>query len=497
MKKNIIYILALFIVLMTSCSESALNYTDPNSMSSETFPQTEAELVAGINSIYSPLQSFGLYSRYIPYMFDNMGHDSEKAGNLSADLQDFLNFTFTPSNNDIYLYWKNCYNGIFRANMILDQEERVSTIEGITDEMKNKYLGEARFLRAFYYFMLTSRFGDIPLYMTSEVGPEGLPKSSQEKVYDLIIDDLTKSISILRKKSEEDSWRANVGAAQGLLGKVYLYRKDYDNAKIVFDALITGGEYSLVDDYFDNFKSETEHNSESLFEARFKDEYNRGWGAPGWSGFDGGDVTLRSIEYGIGGWHNVNPSDALVDQFEDNDPRTEACFYFPGSSFGISGAVVTQEQIGAQKAAWRKYQLTYKQDSEGPASDINFRVIRYADILLMSAEVENELGNLQPAIKLLNQVRNRVSMPEYGSSEMNAIYPVATKEEVFAAIVHERQIELAGEQSRFPDLVRWGLAEQVLGDYGFKTGKHEIFPIPQVEINTNQSLTADDQNPGY
>lgn len=499
MKRNIIYILSLFsmLLLTTSCSESELDYADPNSMSSTTFPQDESELVAGINAIYSPLQSFGLYARYIPFMFDNMAHDNEKAGNLSADLQDFLNFTFTPSNNDIYLYWKNCYNGIFRANMLLDQQERVANIDGITDEMKNKYLGEAYFLRAFYYFRLTSRFGDIPLYTTSNVGPEGLPKSSQEEVYQRIIDDLTEAINLLRTKSAEEEWRATKGAARGLLAKVYLYRKEYSQAKSVFDAIINSGEYSLVADYFDNFKSETEHNSESLFEVKFKDEYNRGWGSPGWSGFDGGDITLRSIEYGVGGWHNVNPADALVNQFEANDPRREASFYFDGSSFGISGGTITQEQIGSQQAAWRKYQLTYKQNGEAPWSDINFRVIRYADVLLMAAEVENELGNTTAAINLLNQVRERVSMPKYGSATMNAIYPVGSKQEVFEAIVHERQVELAGEQVRFPDLVRWDLAESVLGEYGFVKGKHEIFPIPQNEINTNQSLSSSDQNSGY
>jgi len=129
-------------------------------------------------------------------------------------------------------------------------------------------------------------------------------------------------------------------------------------------------------------------------------------------------------------------------------------------------------------------------------SGINFRAIRYADVLLMLAEAENELGNSATAINLLNQVRTRATMPLYGTAEMDSRgYPVGSKNQIFDAIVHERAVELAGEQIRIFDLKRWGLTPEII--VGFQTGKHEFLPIPQAEIDANQDLTGADQNPGY
>ena len=120
-------------------------------------------------------------------------------------------------------------------------------------------------------------------------------------------------------------------------------------------------------------------------------------------------------------------------------------------------------------------------------------------MLLMMAEVENELDNPPAAIALLNEVRNRPStnMPNYGTPVMNAIYPVSNKAEILNAIIHERMVELAGEQVRYNDLIRWDMADDVLSQFGFVKGKHELFPIPQREIDANEALTNADQNPGY
>lgn len=501
MKKYIpiITLSAAVIGISYACNSTDLDITNPNAISSDDFPGNAAEVEAGANAIYSPLQSMGLYGRYIPYMFDNMAGENVGRSALSGDLRNFINYTFTSTNNDIYLYWKNAYNGIHRANLMIDSKAKIDAIDGLTTAEKNQYYGEAKFLRAYYYFLLVSRFGDIPLYTTAEVGTEGFAKSSADDVDDLIVADLTEAITLLGAKSAVDEGRATTGAASALLGKVYLYQGNYSLAKAAFDDVIDSGEYSLVDDYFNNFRADTENNDESVFEIRFEDDNGIAWGYQGWDGQDTGyvETSFRSQEYGFNGWHNVNPSDDLVDQFETGDPRIAATFYFAGDTYGVSGNTVTQTNIGDEETAWRKYQVTYRQDSETPFSDINHRAIRYADILLMAAEAENELGNLSTAISLLNQVRDRVSMANYGTTVMNSTYPVTTKAEVFAAIVHERQVELAGEQTRFPDLVRWGMASSELSQYGFVSGKHELFPIPQNEIDTNQNMSSADQNPGY
>ena len=502
MKKSILFFAFILILLlsMNACDTNNLELNDPNSLSTlvEEFPKNESEFLAGINATYSPLQSQGLFARWMHYVLDNMGLDNQANSGIAANLNQFYEFNISPNNNNVFIYWKNCYNGIFRANILLDNIDNINKIETLSDAEKNAHIGELKYLRAFYYFLLTSRFGDIPLYTSGDNGIEGFPKSSREDVYQFIIADLTEASNLLLTKSEAEPGRATKGAANALLGKVQLYRKDYSAAKAAFDKVINGGQYALVPNYFDNFKSETELNSESVFEVLFVFAGGKySWNANDDTGFT--ESNIVAAEYGFKGFHNVNPANDLVAEFEDGDIRKAESFYFPGDTYGANNdLVVTQANIGAETAAWRKYMLTYKQDTDLTFfnfSDINFRVIRYADVLLMAAEVENELGNIAGAVSLMNEVRARVNMPLYGTAAMDATYPVSSKDQVFTAIVHERRVELAGEMVRFPDLVRWGLADDVLPN--FKVGISEVLPIPQGEIDTNANLSNADQNNGY
>ncbi len=492
-------ILAFVFLILNSCKTDDLKLSNGNAINESTFPATSAELKAAINGTYSPLQSQGLYGRYLFYMYDYMAGDEVYVGSRgTADLREFLEYTFTPTNNDIYLYWKNAYNGISRANLILDRIDKINAFSEteMPQADKDDFIGQARFLRAFYYFLLVERFGDIPLYTTSDVNFTGAPKSPKEDVYQLIISDLEDASTKLKLKSNTEAGRATKGSADALLGKVHLYRREYALAKTAFDKVINSGEYTLTANYFDNFENENENNSESVFEVQF--EYGGGgaWTYVDWGGQDNGDseTCFRSIEYGgLGGFHNNDPSQSLIDEYETGDPRLKDNFYFEGDTW--SGGVVEAITPAEAPAYWRKYQKAYNQDTDGAGlSDINMRIIRYADVLLMAAEVENELGNLTNAIDLINKVRNRANMPNYGTTAMNATYPVNTKEEFFKALIHERRVELAGEQSRFPDLLRWGMSDMI---DGFVQGKHELFPIPEKEFDTNSNLTSADQNPGY
>lgn len=503
MKKYFATILIL-IFCFNSCKTDDLELSNGSGVSSETFPKTLAELQQTINGTYSPLQSQGLYGRYLFYMYDYMGDDCQTQRG-TPDLLEFINYTFTPSNNDIFLYWKNAYNGISRANFIIDKEVNINALDEsiASQETKDKFIGQAKFLRAYYYFLLVERFGDVPLYTSTDVSPNGLGKSPKDEVYSLIISDLNDAATKLGLKSTEEPGRATQGSANALLGKLHLFRGEYDLAKSAFDKVITSGQYSLTPNYYDNFNTETENNSESVFEIQFTYQGANPWAYADWGGQDNGytETSFRSAEYGaLGGFHNNDPSQELLDEYEDGDSRFSDNFYVEGDPYGVGGAnTVTAEQVGGVSALWRKYTKTYGQDNSNynGLSDINHRAIRYADVLLMAAEVENELGNIPKALEYMNMVRNRVNMPNYGTPEMNATYPVSTKDEVFNAIVHERRVELAGEQSRYPDLLRWGLIENVLGGK-FDPSKHYLLPIPQGEFDTNLSLDAStDQNPGY
>lgn len=502
MKKYILTSI-LFSILIIGCdTEDSLSVSNGSGVSSVTFPQTLAELERTMNGTYSPLQSQGLHGRYLFYMYDYMGDDCQTERG-SVDLLEFKNYTFAATNNDIYLYWKNAYNGISRANFILDKQDNINLLEEAVapQEVKDKFIAEAKFLRAYYYYLLVERFGDIPLYTTTDVSPNGLAKSPKEDVYSLIISDLTEAAEDLYTKAQAEPGRVTQGSAYALLGKVHLYRKEYTLAKLAFDAIISSGQYSLMSNYYDNFNTETENNSESVFEVQFTYQGGNAWAYADWGGQDNGysETTFRAAEYGaLGGFHNNDPSEELLNEYENGDSRFQDNFYVEGDAYGVGGAN-TVGPIANVSAYWRKYTKTYGQANSNynGLSDINTRVIRYADVLLMAAEVENELNNQTDAIDLLNQVRNRVNMPNYGTVAMNATYPVTTKIEIFDAIVHERRVELAGEQSRFPDLMRWGKIESVIGNK-FNASKHYLLPIPQGEFDTNLLLNpSSDQNPGY
>lgn len=470
-----------------------LDLTNPNQLSPETFFKNEVQLQSAVNATYANLQTRGLYSRHMYFMMDNMSQENAGNPQLEADKREYLEYAWPVNHGAIFAYWDNCYRGINKANFAIENAELME--EGIVSEStKQKYIGEAKFMRALYYFFLVSRYGDVPLYTTAVFEPEG--RTSKDEVYNLIISDLEAAVNSLLDADQEDFGRATRGAANALLGRVYLFRGNYDAARTAL--LQVYGEYELADNFYDNFMDETQDNEEAIFDVMFSNKYG---GADAWgtTGTGIAEVTFRGQEYGLT-WFNVYPSDMTLDEFEPGDPRYADSFWSNGDILDPNGEAVPAEIPLGRRAAWKKYSQYYKQVNSNTQSGINFRVIRYSDVLLMLAECENEVGTAENAIAYLNEVRNRpsVMMPNYGTPEMDAAgYPVSSKEEIFDAIVHERQVELCGEQVRMNDLIRWGLDDDILGPYGYNNQKHNLFPIPQNEIDANEMLTQADQNPGY
>lgn len=485
-KTSIIVVLVL--AMAVSCNVDDLELTNPNELSEETYFKRPEQLQSAVDAIYANLQTEALFSRVWYYMYDNMSHEVETTPQHEANKRVFFDFNYNAEDDYIFQYWDNCFRGINKANFVIQNEE---VFENVSEDLIRSSIGEAKFMRAFYYSLLVQRFGGVPLYI--EPTGEGQPRSTEAEVYAQIIADLEDAASRLSSKANTDGGRPSAGAAQGLLGKMYLHTGQWREAADAFSAM---SGYALTDDYNDNFIEETEYNIESVFEINFTLAEGS---TTDWSGVGTGsgihEFSFRGQDMGWNDWFNSHPSQDLVDEYEENDPRFSDNFYINGDLF--NNGTQTVEIPLERNVARKKYQLYYKQSNENQASGINCRVIRYADILLMHAEAENELGNTAAAVTLLNQVRDRVGMPNYGTSEMNAIYPVGSKQQVFEAIVHERKVELAGEQVRFQDLIRWDLAEQELAAFGFRKGVHEYFPIPFREINTNDNITAADQNPGF
>tara|TARA_R110002049_G_scaffold232088_8_gene404654 strand:+ start:3961 stop:5451 length:1491 start_codon:yes stop_codon:yes gene_type:complete len=496
MKKYRFILTVLFgILAINSCSDKDLELSNPNELSPETYFANEAQVQAAVNAAYANLQPFGLYGRLIWYMMDNMSHEQNPNGQQEADKVTFYDFSFDSSNGQIADYWDGCYRGINKANFVIGNQDKINKLsEGeLSAIRKNKFIAEAKFLRAHYYWLLVNRFGNIPLLNGDFTQPEGKPISPKADVIALIIDDLTFAKANLLPKSTEEKGRATKGAAQAFLGKVLLYQKQYGPALTAFKEM---SGYDLETNYYDNFMEETEHGIESVFEVEYDLSLGTGakWDSPV-VGQGQNHANFRGQDYGNLDWFNVYPSEDLLAEFEPGDKRFAGSFYVPGDTY-LNGTKTMLPSNFAENggnirpAAWKKYQNYYKQQSENSESGINAKVIRYADVLLMMAECANEVETQSTAVGYINRVRLRADVP---------LLPLTglSKSQVFEAIVHERKVELAGEQVRFDDLLRWGRAATFLAGTNFQVGKNELWPIPDKEIASNPNVTAEDQNPGY
>jgi hypothetical protein len=526
------------LVLFFSCDANKLELTNPNQLSPDTYFTTPSQVQSAVNAVYGSLQTTGMYNRGMWYSSENMAHENTCNSQQEADKREWLNFSFGPNHGLMEAYWSSCYRGINKANFVINNEQAMTDnipTSILPAATRDKYIGEAKFLRALYYFNLVTRYGDIPLYLgTDPAEKDGLAKSPKEAVWAQIEADCADAAAKCLSKAAEEPGRVTSGAAWALLGKARLYQENYSGALEAFNN-ITG--YSLEPEYFRNFMEETENGPESLFEVQFNIEagYSQQWNS---DRTDEGknESTFRAQEYGCLNWFNVFVSEDLWNEFEtaaDNgskiDPRRGYCAYQTGDLYNNNTMTITVDPVTVldkdgnqidfyQRRGWRKYQNYYKAATEGAVagnqSGINMKVIRYADVLLMKAEAEANRpgGSLTAAVALMNQVRARadVNLPLYGTAAMNTSYPVSNLAQFMVALEHERKVELCGEQVRYGDLVRWGrLADFIQNECKpttpkadqaalvFNPAKHYLWPIPQKEIDVNPNIEQTDQNPGW
>lgn len=503
--KSILTLVFLFLIIV-SCDEEKLNPINPNQLSVETFYRTGAQAEAAVNAAYAALQANNLYNREYFFLHDMLSDDVASGGaQLEGPRAQVLNYVFDASNPVAESVWRGWFRVVHFSNLVLENVPNAD--QDISDALKTRILGEAYFLRALANFELVSLWGGIPLMTQSATSPEGMPRSSEEQVYQQIFSDLSKAENSLPLKTEysgSDVGRASKGTAQALAAKIHLFRANYAEAKTFLEKVIDSKIYRLVDRYLDNFEEENENNAESIWEIQMSEAFGSagGWNA---DGSDISEVTFRGQEYGLNAWRNLIPNSSLVAEYETTengtskkDPRYSYNFYMIGDSFNNGQSVITKEDMqgDVNAANWRKYQMIYKREQENTQSGINFRVIRYADVLLMMAEVENELSGPAAALPYLNQVRARadVQMPLYPTAQ----FPTTDQQQMLKAIMHERRVELAGEQIRNRDIRRWRRAGKLDSEpiAGYKD-RYDVLPIPLQEIDNNTALTNADQNPGY
>jgi hypothetical protein len=503
MKTKIFLITIVGCLVAASCGDDALNKTNVNNQTSDLYFKTGADLGRALNGVYASLQNNNLHGREYFFMHDlRSGEFSAGGGQLEAPRAQILIGAQAPSNGILTPVWNALYNVIHRANAVIDFAPTVS----MDETLKARYVGEAKFLRAYSYYQLLGFWGGVPLmkhYATAITQTQ--PRATEDEVYQFVTSDLLSILNDLPVSySGNDLGRATRGAAKVLLAKTYMFFNDYASAKTQLED-VKGMGYGLMDKYFDNFTEEAEYNKESIWEISFTSSGNYNWDGEG-NDFGPNESWIRSQEYSAIGWRNLIPSDNLLAEFENNDPRLKANFYFTGDTYGDPAApkVLTSDaQQGnlsnfkgvPQKISWKKYSVMYKLDPGGfyDKNGMNYRVYRYADVLLLLAECENEVGTPTNAIGYLNQVRQRptTNMPAYPTGA----YLVNSKSEIFKAIMHERMVELAGEEIRNFDIIRWR-----------KNGKttfapianfKDLMPIPQTEVDNNDKISQSDQNVGY
>lgn len=502
-------------IAVVACNKD-LDKTNPNAPAVSNYFKNSTELLGGTNAIYSIFHSASLIGREWFFLHDTRSDDvAPGGGQLEPPRAQLLNGATTASNAVMSSVWNGLYTVIHRANTVIDNAPNVKDNPALRD----RCVAEAKFFRGWAYFELVSLWGPVPIYTTQVTASDQFqPRASVDAVYNQVFQDLKDAAAGLEAVTA-DKGRATKGAANAMLGRAYMQKGDYANAKTALLAVNPGGSvYRLVDNYLDNFDEEHEFNAESIFEAVFFDrgDNNFNWG---YTGDDQPNAqpqsTVRNQEYSPISWRNLIPSNKYLNEFENTatgapktDPRFAMSVYQTGDKYNNNNNTLTDdEQNGnssvvngvTKKISWRKFMLIYKDNNTFRPGGINQRIIRYAEVLLMLAECENELGNPAAAIGYLNQVRDRpsVAMPHYPTTD----YPVSNKTEIARAIIHEKSVELGGEEVRNRDILRWRKKGYFTTDpIPYYKARDEFLPIPQAEIDNNPRLAAggiEKQNAGY
>ena len=447
---------------------------------------------------YTPLQ----WMWYAPIIGD-IASDNAMCGGESATnevgLQQIHNFQVVPNNSSLTELWTDCYEGINRVNYLY-QNRGLLEFTG-----KEELYGEAYFLRSYYYFELVRLFGGVPLFIDHKLtvsDSKQMKRFTKAEVYKQIEADLNNAITTL-PKVQTDKGRATLFSAEALLGKVYLYENKFDSAAAVFERVINSGLFTLTPNLADVFLQAGENGSESLFEVQYTNLDNQhDWGTNNVLRSQGNmmvefcgirKISGTGIPYAGGGYSFDLPTKELESQFSETDTRKNAAildvaaYAASNPSLGITYGDAPYQNTGLYN---QKYQPRIGETSSAGVSVLNYlnnyRVIRYADVLLMAAEANNRatIPNDVKAQGYLKLVRHRA----YGD---DSHAPTVTGSALTHAIWEERRLELAMEGDRFFDLVRTGQAASKIK--GFVVGRNELFPIPQQEID----LSGLAQNPGY
>lgn len=493
MKKFINIVFPAVLLMLAACGEDFLEPTPYGESTSADFWRNADDALAAINAVYEPLRDEDFYG-HSEQTFETCSDDFWRAGDHSED-QAIEEFTFDPSNPMLRSSYRFKYEVISRANAVLIN---VPGIE-MNNELKNRILGEAYFMRAFAHWRLAVLYRN-PVILTEEdveASNFNKPGASRQEIYDLIEADLMEAANRLPSSySGADVGRPTSGTANGFLAKMYMYRANDNELRgarpntndadlelaIEYGEKVINGPYPLAADFVDNFTIATENNPEMLFAVQCLD---------GWAG---SAYRIYTAPRGVwGGWDFHEPVQNLVDEFEEGDPRKDYTLLMPGEIVDLGGDRGPTEYVeGLSQTNYHFQKFVSWRPSGGQDDGQNIPILRAADVYLLVAEAKIRLGRNGDVE--LNAVRTRAGLPAITGATMEDL-------------IHERRVELAGENQRHQDLMRWdraGLVD-IVAIYGedrgqfdpsrnFQRPKHYFFALPQREIDLSNGILQQDPN---
>lgn len=425
----------------------------------------------------------GIVTRNDFILYDIGSDDAMKKWAPDGDqpwMDEVHNYSFIASNGAFNGIWSYLYEGIARTNLALSYLNDDNTIKliGMNTDLRKRLLGEAYFLRAFYYFDLVSNFGDVPLLTAPinsfEEAYNVAQRVDQNTVWDQVSSDLEKAkenIPTSKFSSNTEPWRVSLGAVLAMQAKIALYKKEYAKVNEIINSIESKGFYDLNENYFHAFSVNYEFKDKEVifaYDHKAKVTPNAGNGL-----------------CALLGWGFVAPSTSLINEFETNDPRKDFTFN--------TGKKAIYKILGDTT-------VTNQGNDDSPSNKI---YIRYADVLLWQAEALIETGDISGGIKIINDIRSRARNTVRFDGKTKApagTLPdrptTGTKEDALKWLMHERRVELSFESHRLRDLKRWGIAQKVLNDngQGFKE-RNNLYPIPQKDIDKSGGRLT--QNTGY
>jgi len=526
MKKYIKFLMTGTLLILGIGCKKDLNLVNKSAYTYDTYFTSDAAINQATIATYAGLLHTGLWAREYYFVFDFLGYDAKNNQPLQGDLLQVAQYALTPDQVEVNELWASLYQLVARANVVIDLAQKWKPANATETTDQTQYIAEAKFLRAYAYFQLVNCFGRVPLRTQFIALPTpaeiNLARSPVTDIWAFIEKDLKDAEAGLPVSYADASYgRATQGAAVALLGKSYLYEKKWNQAQTELTKLTQAPfTYSLAPVYNDLFddpnQDDATANPETIFQVM--NQKWTDWGIGNQYYVFGGQETWggkathsdRAQEYGFNDWNNVYITTTAVKAFTYPNPQNPAANYLdPRAAFTFYGDAASggQTQYCQQCSTgavaypyatkgyeFLKYEYYNKVSSYGgPQSGINGQVIRYADVLLMLAESYIQQGNtgVQP-LALINQVRSRpsVNAPLYTSLGSQTV--------AMDILARERQLELTGEQSRYFDLIRWGIAKQTInaerqvedGTQPFQD-KNLLFPIPLAEKNANSAVAKD------